>query len=169
MKSGGDSLDHRCPRCNYDSGGERSPRSQRFFHAIVAAAYENWPEGREPFPSSSAHLRAWLLCHPRVEFAGAIEGPVSALPMFEDICKGLRERGERFFVGGNEVGNLVLRVPRTAALAARGGPRKGEFYSLVSRVLAVIEEETGIPRESLRREGLSAVAPRPRLGKRKAA
>jgi hypothetical protein len=166
MISGGDSL-HSCPRCALDLSGERTPRSHRFFHAIVAAAYDNWPEGREPRPSSCAHLRAWLLCHPAVEWCGTIEGPVSALPEFEDICEGLRLRGERFFLQPRDDGEgFVLRVPRTIRAASKGGPRRGQFYALIDRVLALIEAETGLAREDLRREGLAAVAPRPKLGKR---
>jgi hypothetical protein len=169
MISGGDSVSGVCVRCGFDSGGERSPRSQRFFHAVLQNAYENWPHRHPHQPTSCEHLRAWLLAHPKVEWCGTIEGPVTALPEFEDICHGLRSRGLRFFLQPREeTGELVLRVPRTTVLAGKGGPRRGQFYALIDRVLALIEAETGLAREDLRREGLAAVAPRPKLGKRAA-
>jgi hypothetical protein len=168
MKSGGDGLTN-CPRCGLDISGDRTPRSHRFLHAIIAAAFANWPERHNHRPADCDHLRAWLFCHPRVEFCGTIEGPPSAAAQFEDVARALRERGDRFFFAGTEAADIVLRVPRTAVYASKGGPKRGAFYALCSRVLAVIEEETGISREDLRREGLAAVAPPRRLGARRAA
>lgn len=170
MKSGGDSLDHKCPRCGFDHGGERTPKSHKFLMVICAIAAANWPHGREPHPECAADLRAWLFAHPAVNFASTIEGPVEAAPQFEELMEQMRKRKMRFFLQPKpETGEFVLRVPRTAALADKGGARRGEWYSLIDRVLALIEAETGMNRADLRREGLSAVAPRPRLGKRRAA
>lgn len=169
MSVGGDSLAHVCPRCRFDMGGERTPRSHRYLHAVIAAAHENWPERHSFQPTCSAHLRAWLFCHPSVEFCGTIDGPVDGLSMFQQLMGEAAGQGFRAFIGPDGAGGMRLRIPRTSAMAAKGGPKRGAFYSLVDRVLGAIEAETGIPREDLRREGLSAVAPRPRLGKRKAA
>ncbi len=48
----------RCPNCKrpWRSG----PQHRRLF-GVVRAAYQNWPEKHEFQPSSSQHLRAWLL------------------------------------------------------------------------------------------------------------
>lgn len=170
MTVGGDSLSHICVRCGFDHGGERTPKSHRYLMVICAIAAANWPHGREPHPDCAAQLRAWLFAHPAVNFASTIEGPFEAAPQFEEIMEQMRLRGMRFFLQPKpDAGTFVLRVPRSGVSAAKGGARRGEWYSLIDRVLALIEAETGMNRADLRREGLAAVAPRPRLGKRKAA
>lgn len=161
-----------CPRCGWDHGAERSEKSQRFFHAIINAAFLNWPEAHRHRPASVDHLRAWLFVHPKVEFCGTIE----ANPQHEDqieelqrLAKLLRRAGTRLFFHSAPDQQVVLRVPASAALRKNGGELgAGAFYGLLDRIMAVIEEETGIARSDLRREGLAAVAPKPRLGRKAA-
>lgn len=108
------------------------------------------------------------MCHPDVAHCDCIDADPKDAEAVAALLAAHKDAGGFGFVA-IESGVIRLKLPRSSAKAERGGLAKGAFYSLVSRVLAVIEEETGIRREDLRREGLAAVAPRPRLGKRKAA
>ena len=169
MTSGGDSLANVCPRCGLDHGGERTPRSHRFLMAIIAATHENWPESHLFRPVDSDHLRAWLFAHPMVEFCNSIEGGIEGLPILERILIEASASGMRGFIAPTPGGGLAVKIPRSAAMQKNGGTlRKGQFYALIDRVLAAIEAETGIARQDLRREGLAAVAPRPKLGRKAA-
>lgn len=51
-----------CESCGQPLKRARSEPDHRRFFALIAAAYANWPERHEFQPSSSEHLRAWLIC-----------------------------------------------------------------------------------------------------------
>lgn len=168
MAPGGDSLAHICPRCHFDHGGERTGKSHRFMMAVVAAAYANWPHAHNHAPTSAAHLRAWLFCHDAVRYCSEIDAAPEGVAAIEAMLEAVRLGGGYAFVVPDERGaKLRLRIPRSAALKKNGGElTAGPFYALLDRLLAAIEQETGITRQDLRREGLAAVAARPKLGKR---
>lgn len=165
--TGADSLAHRCPRCGYDHGGERSGKSHRFFFAAVAAAFDSWPHSHPFQPVDAEHLRAWLFA--KVEFCGTMQGAPRSVREMRKIALQMRTDGTRFFFDTTAGHDILLKVPRTSVMAASGGPTKSEFLALVDRVIGAIEEETGITRESLRREAAIAVARKAGLGKRRAA
>lgn len=168
MRVGGDGLGGKCPRCGWDHAGERTKKSQKFYHAVLSTCFENWPSAHVFQPNDVRHLRAWIMCHPDVAHCDCLDADPGDVTAVAALLAAHKAAGGFGFVA-IESGVIRLKLPRTSALAANGGLTRGPFYSLVSRVLAVIEEETGIPRDDLRREGLAAVAPGPRLGKRKAA
>jgi hypothetical protein len=51
---------HSCPECGAILTKIRSPQDHRRFFALINRAFEHWPD-HEFRPSTSEHLRAWLL------------------------------------------------------------------------------------------------------------
>lgn len=169
MTPGGDGLSQTCSRCGHEMGGERSGKSHRFLFAAIAAAYQNWPESHNFRPTSAEHLRAWLFAHPAVEFCGTVEANPGNVRKIRALALALRNEGLRLFFDATPGGDILLRVPRTSSFVSSGGPKRGEFNGLVDRVLAAIEQETGITQDDLRREAAAANVRKAGLGKRRAA
>ena len=58
-----------CPHCGCEFTPKQrsSPQHRRFFK-LVSVAYQHWPERHYFKPSSSEHLRAWLICQKDCEY-----------------------------------------------------------------------------------------------------
>jgi len=52
----------KCDACGQPLKRHRSEPDHRRFFAVLSAAFNQWPEQHEFQPSSSEHLRSWLLC-----------------------------------------------------------------------------------------------------------
>lgn len=170
-RSGGDAMD-KCPRCNLDLSGDPTRRARGFLHVIIAIACDNWPESHRFQPDSASHLRAWLFCHPKVAHCDRVDAlphreadALTAADFMEKLLERIRERGGYAFVA-TEIGALTLLLPRSSANPGKGGPHKAAFYALLTRILAAIEDETGMSRVDLRREGIVSIAPNRRFGGR---
>jgi hypothetical protein len=163
-------LSLKCPRCHYDMGGEASDKSRRFLHAIIGAAWLNWPETHKHRFATQDHLRAWLFVHAEVDFYGGIVADPEQPRQIDEIIRlanDLRTIGVRGWFATTSANEVELRVPRTSRSATKGGPKKVEYYQLIDKVLAVIEAEAGIEVKDLRREAELAVARKAGLGKRR--
>lgn len=161
-----------CPRCGYDMGGEASDKSRKFLHAAIGAAYLNWPESHKMRFTSQDHLRSWLFAHPEVDHCGAISADPEYPRQIDEIIRlatDLRTIGVRGWFATTPSQDVELRIPRTSRSATKGGPKKVEYYRLIDKVLDVIEAETGITKDDLKREAAAAVARKASLGKRRAA
>lgn len=154
-----------CPSCGYDLSGDPTRKSRGFLHVVIAMAHSNWPDTHHHQPPSPDHLRAWLFCHPKVEHC--IRDAIStAIPGFADVVSA-RMRDLREETGGRTVfadfetdtASVIVRAPKSSAKPAKGGPHRKAYYAIITRVLALIEEETGMSREFLKEEGRRAIAP----------
>jgi hypothetical protein len=149
-----------CPRCRFDLSGPRSGRAHRFFHVVTCIAWEQWPSSHEQQFTSAEHFRGWALTDPRVDWCDRfVVGPDEISMKFaQAIMERARAQGG-YAVATTENGQLVVKVARTTALPAKGGPLRRQFYALVTRFMDFVEEEAGIDRQAMRAAGLRAVAP----------
>jgi hypothetical protein len=161
---GGDALTN-CPSCNYDLSGDASAKSRGFLHVVVSLAYENWPDTHEQQFACADHLRAWLFCHPKVEHCWRDQISAS-IPAFADVVSARmadarKETGARivFADASSDASSVIIRAPKTSARPGKGGPNRKAYYAIITRVLALIEDETGMSREFLKEEGRRASAP----------
>jgi len=144
-----------CPHCGCDIAGKGKPRSveqHRRFFGMIAAAFHHWPEGHEFEPSSTEHLRAWLLC--KTGYRDVVTVPVesdhpSVVKLATLAVEGaLRAARTHAFVRPH---GSSLAVFTAKSIAFHALPH-GEFQSVNDAVQGVIEAETGMRVEDLLRE-----------------
>jgi hypothetical protein len=138
-----------CPTCRRVAG--RSREEHNLLFAVIAQAFDNWPESHAFQPSDAEHLRAWLLIE-----AGHYEAMAATSSM---SATDIAEMG-RFFMGGRKEFRIVRRRGRLAVLRPATirksvlGPTK---YREVSRaVYEIIEGVTGIIADEFARAGRAA-------------
>jgi len=145
-----------CPHCGCDiadpKGKPRSVEQHRRFFGLIAAAFHHWPDGHEFQPSSSEHLRAWLLC--KAGYRDVVTVPVEsdhpaiiklALLAVEGALRAARAHA---FVRPHGSGLAVF----TAKSISFHALPHGEFQSVNDAVQEIIEGETGMRVDDLLRE-----------------
>lgn len=124
----------------------RRNKHHRFFFAIIAAYYENWPLTHPFQPDSEEHLRAYAtvkagyrdLLGERLDHG---PGDIHAMSDFISKCLARqREHGYGFVTIHN--GALVFATPRSIAYDVLD---QTEFAPIADRILGVLEDETEIP------------------------
>lgn len=124
----------------------RSTEQHRRFFALIAAAFDQWPETCAFQPDNAEHLRAWLLVKAKHctintyylpddagEYARLI--PIISASMFKQYSWAR--------ANGNE---LQVCVPSSIAYESLGHEA---FCKLSDEVGAIIEEIIGVPAEKL--------------------
>lgn len=135
-----------CPHCGCELIKARSPRHHKFFFAAIDAAHENWPEDHEFQPTSSEHLRAWLLV--RTGYADTIGNlldmrrpTLEKLEDFLEMCLvAMKNRGYVF--PAERDGYLEAHFPKSIAYAELD---QKEFAPIAEAVFAEIEKHIGLP------------------------
>ena len=142
-----------CPHCGCDSadpkGKPRSVEQHRRFFGMIAAAFHHWPDSHEFQPSSSEHLRAWLLC--KAGYRDVVTVPVESdrpavikLAMLA-VEGALRAARTHAFV---RLHGSSLVVFTAKSISFHALPH-GEFQSVNDAVQEIIEVETGITVDKL--------------------
>jgi hypothetical protein len=151
-----------CPHCGVELDDPTAPRSDKQwggFHHMVGLALKNWPEAHPTFKPQGAtktdrreHLRAWLLVQAGYKMTigeplnkqqamdWEIVKRVVAVAMQPDLEYPYRFPDERD-------GALVVDVPKSMKHITHG-----EFQPVFDEVLFLIERETGIKVEFIKRE-----------------
>lgn len=130
------------------ASGRSSPDHKRFF-ALIAAAYENWPEAHEFQPDSREQLRAWLTC--KAGYRDAT--PILMSSEMTDECRQAIEialnakKGVSFVVPFK--GGVAVVTPKSVAFDKL--PQK-DFGKLRDDVSDIIESVIGCKVEDLMRE-----------------
>lgn len=142
-----------CPHCGVVLTKGRSLPDHRRFFALVAKAFENWPEHHDFQPENSEHLRSWLTCKAGYRESTPIHMPDMATDRMRDLFRLSIEAaiaaagGVAFVVPYRD----VVAVVRPKSIAWDKIDQR-EFSKLRDAVSDVIEAETGIKVEDLMRE-----------------
>lgn len=142
-----------CHHCGVVLTKGRSLPDHRRFFALVAKAYENWPEHHDFQPENSEHLRSWLTCKAGYRESTPIHMPDMATDRMRDLFRLSIEAaitaagGVAFVVPYRD----VVAVVRPKSIAWDKIDQR-EFSKLRDAVSDVIEAETGIKVEDLMRE-----------------
>lgn len=146
-----------CPKCGHELSRARSPQDHRRFFAVIQRAYENWNHAHEFQPTSSEHLRAFLLCRAGyhdvttvpVEF---VEGEPQLLKLVslavEASVKAALASGDFAFTRIHGEGIAVFR-PKSISWSTIDQKAFGPIREAVEEV---IEAETGIKIEDMLKE-----------------
>ena len=132
-----------CPHCGCELVKARSPRHHRFFFAVIAHAYENWPEAHDFQPDSAEHLRAWLLTHTKHKFRlgnglnAEKPDPLKMVDFVEMCLFEVRKSGYGFVVMESN-GEMTMHFPKSINYAELD---QEEFAPIADDVFAVIEAE----------------------------
>lgn len=138
---------NKCPNCGEgiypNAHAIRSLSQHRRFFGMIAAAFHHWPDGHEFQPSSSEHLRAWLLC--KAGYRDVVTVPVESdrpavikLAMLA-VEGALRAARTHAFV---RLHGSSLVVFTAKSISFHALPH-GEFQSVNDAVQEIIEVETG--------------------------
>lgn len=144
---------HECPHCGVVLTKSRSLPDHNRFHAIIDAAYSQWPERCEFQPDSKDQLRSWLTCKAGYRESTVIEMPEGSTPAMQTMFRlsienAIRAANGAAFVVPYKSGVAVVRAKSIAWM--KMGQR--EFNQLRSAVEDVIRLETGLDPEALLRE-----------------
>jgi hypothetical protein len=137
----------------------RKLRPHNFMMAIIDRAFENWPHNHRFTPANPEHLRAWLLVHARhfTVFGETVRRLTNPLAMV-DFMQGAMARtmaagGYSFTV--EQHGSIAVYIPKSIAFAKMD---EGEIRPIREAVFEIIEIETGLKIEDLRREARGELA-----------
>lgn len=141
-----------CDACRQPIKRARSEPDHRRFFALVGAAFANWPEQHEFQPSSSEHLRAWLICkagHYDVTTI-PIEGDNPAVARLAMLAAeaAVKAAGAYAFIRPHGSGLAVF----AARSIAWDKLSQKDFAPIRQAVEDVIEAEVGVPCDRLLRE-----------------
>lgn len=144
---------HECPECGVVLTKHRSSPDHRRFFAVIAAAFDNWPEAHDYQPESKEHLRAWLTCK-----AGYREATPVMLP--DDATDTMRVLFRLSIAAAiNAAGGVAFVVPYRDSVAvirpksiAWDKVAQKEFNAIRDAVEEVIKAETGLDPDVLLRE-----------------
>lgn len=141
-----------CPHCGGLLSKPRSEADHRRFFALVAAAFEHWPELHDFQPDSAEHLRAWLLCKAGYRDTAVFQLPetddhVMMAQMMEFAERLLDHAGDERHTFGRWSGStFYVHRPRSIAwhmLSQR------DFARIRSAVEEIIEAEVGVSADKL--------------------
>ena len=132
---------------------KRSHPHHRFYHALIKSAFDNWGELHEFQPENTEHLRKWLQAkagyadYETIDFDKvASEAQRAALSTaLETAFRAERRKGVYVWVRPYRNGIAIIR-PRSIAFDQIG---ESEFRDVSSKVIAVVEQETGISIDDL--------------------
>lgn len=131
----------KCPHCG---SAPRSNDDHKRFFALIAAAYDQWPESHEFQPDSAEHLRSWLLCKINYRNTTMVEtstDPKAAVLVVEAAFKAA---GSYAFVRPYGDG-LAVYAPKSIAWdkldQKQFGPVRDEVSGLIESVLSVTAEQ----------------------------
>ncbi|MCB0066586.1 MAG: hypothetical protein KDD77_05520 [Caldilineaceae bacterium] len=141
-----------CPHCGMPLAKARSEADHRRFFAVIAAAFEQWPEGHEFQPDNSEHLRAWLTCKAGYREATYIELPDGSTEGMQrlfalSIENAIKSADGHGFVVPYRSGVAVIK-PKSINWHTLG---QREFGAVRAAVEDVIKAETGLDAEQLLR------------------
>lgn len=138
-----------CPHCGGILHKHRSEPDHRRFFAVIAAAFANWPERHDFHPSSSEHLRSWLLCK-----AGHYD--VTTIPMDSDHPAVTRLSVLAAEAAVKAAGTYAFIRPHGTALAVFSAKSiawdklsQKDFWPIRQAVEDVIAAEIGVDAETL--------------------
>lgn len=148
-----------CPECGCVLSQPRSAKEHRFFFAIIAAAFDNWPEGHEFQPRNAEQLRGWLMLevgeHERLGNGYHPSRP--SLTQLQDFVMQAIHQVRLSHYGRlavDDEGAIELHYPRSVALM-----HQKEFHPVVEKILLEIQAHTGLTPRDLRRAAAAATAP----------
>lgn len=139
----------------------RRAKHHRLFFAVIAAAFENWPELHDQQFENAEHLRAWLTVKAgfRDIFGERLRSDeADPKRMASFITKAMlktRQAGGYGFVTEYN-GSIVLLTPKSISWSKLS---QEEFSPVADRVFQIIEQETGIPIEALKRDAELEIEP----------
>lgn len=133
----------------------RSPEHHRLFFAVIARAFESWPEAHEFEPGDAEHLRAWLLCkagyrtttHYSLAEVPEKRREVIVTTVAAAIGQVLAGRDHAFVTPHKD--GLAVHVPRSMSFEKLG---QKEFNALSEAVFAIIASVLGVEVEKLKKE-----------------
>jgi len=141
-----------CPHCGCDIGHKpRSEADHRRFFALIGAAFAQWPEAHEFQPSSSEHLRSWLLCKAGhhevitipVEYA---EDQPAMLRLVTLTVEAAMKAADGYTFVRPHGSAIAVFKARSIAWHKLG---QKDFGAIRSAVEDVIEAEIGVPADKL--------------------
>lgn len=146
---------HSCPHCGGVLTKGRSLPDHRRFFGLIAAAFEQWPEGHEFRPTDADHLRKWLLCKAGYHTVSTFELPATDDPVLmakmmefaESLLDHASGSAGKF---GRWRGNILYMFE--AKSIAWDKIDQKEFGKLRDAVSDVIEAEIGVKADDLLRE-----------------
>ena len=129
----------------------RKPHSMMF--AVIARAFENWPEKHEFSPENPEHLRAWLLVKAGYrsifgESMNRLSSPLSMVEFVKAAMSRQRSCGGYSFVTDYN-GSIVQLVPHSIAFHQLD---EDQIRPIRDAVYQLIEQHTGIPVVALKKE-----------------
>lgn len=130
-----------CPTCGGPSKKRRSPEHHKRFFAVIAAAYQHWPESHDFQPANAEHLRAWLLC--KAKWCNVQTGTV------DSFISG-SHKTEAGFSFRFRAGTLVHEYRPKSINWEKMDQRT--FSPIAQAVDEIIEAEIGVPTDRLLRE-----------------
>lgn len=141
-----------CPHCG---SRPRSSDDHRRLFALIAAAFEQWPETHEFEPEDAEHLRAWLLCKAGWKTTKTLELPEAGNPVFmalmmefaEDLLE--RSPGGEFRFGRWVGHRLHVHTPKSIKFE-RADQKK--FNPIRDAVTEIIEQVIGVSADQLLKE-----------------
>jgi hypothetical protein len=156
-------IDH-CPECGHVFEKTRSRPDHNRLFAIIDRAFDSWPHDHEFRPTSSEHLRAWLLCKANyhtveiveidvdslrrliiddahtpemLRFIGRVAGAVARAKLGDDEFAFTKIHGE----------GIAVFKPKSMSLESM--PAQKEFNALRDAVTEIIEVTLGVTAEQL--------------------
>jgi len=138
-----------CPHCGceFDESDPRSTKDHRRFFKIISVAFANWPERHAHKPDNAEHLRAWLLCAAKHRNVNVIQGDKNTVNAMKTA---LSETGVYVFSFDVDGGGTAIVTPKSIKFGKAGQKR---FNAVRDAVCEIIEQEIGVPVETLLREG----------------
>lgn len=141
--------DRGSPRCRHCGGllRQRSDAEHNLFFAVVAQAWETWPERVEFQPTSDDHLRGWLLIEVGHSLSADLDGPanitVRNLATLRHLLRSLDTASDTALVAmrlfETKTGVRVV-IPKSMKRRVIG---KREFEDVANKVFDLIEALTG--------------------------
>lgn len=133
----------------------RSPEHHRLFFAVIARAFESWPEAHEFEPGDAEHLRAWLLCKAgyRVSQTFSLgevpekQRELVVTTIAAIVTQAMRGNGYAF-VSPHKDG-IAVHKPRSIAFEKLG---QREFNALSEQVFGIVSQVLGVEVETLKKE-----------------
>ena len=146
-----------CPHCGCELVKIRSPQDHNRFFAVIARAYECWPESHEHQPSSAEHLRAYLLVSAGYHDVATVD--LSWVTQDKNLLTLARLNVEASIAAGLARGDYVFTRPRgdivevlrpkSIAWAALG---QKEFGPIRQACEEIIENVIGVKADQLLKE-----------------
>ena len=144
-------MSKRCPQCGFVDQGASHKRSNpdhaRTF-ALIARAYQHWPEAHPFEPQNSEHLRAWLIVAAGPEWRETRTTFLTDDPATRELAKEVKKDDiHRFVIGDGKTLSIVK--PRSIAFDKMG---QAEFGRLRDAITDIIEQTIGCSVEDLMQE-----------------